>query len=150
MHVAAWKADKTWSAPSQDDRQLRLLVRTAAARLSVLFPSGDWQCAYTHARFLKHDDGTPLDSVRNLGQVREQQCQLPLGVPWSSPEKNDRRSRLPAQSEERAKVRVGRNDGPFLAGSTVEDLLVASGVHAVLADVHGIVTGTCQALCDDR
>jgi len=66
------------------------------------------------------------------------------------PEEDDRRPGFLPRREERSEIGVGGDDDAILIGGSVEDCVVGGGLHAELADVHGVVPEERELSGDDR
>lgn len=68
----------------------------------------------------------------------------------SSSEEHDGRNALAAESEQRAEVCIGGDEEAVLVAGAFEDLLVARGLHVVVADAGCIVARVGEPLRDQR
>ena len=68
----------------------------------------------------------------------------------AAPEEQERGLAVAAEREQGREVGVGGDDDPVLGACPFGDLLVASGLEAVVANMGGLVPGRHKALGDAR
>jgi hypothetical protein len=92
----------------------------------------------------------PCCSLLQARQIGQQQRRLTVWPPFVfSSEEHHGRIALVSQCQQRSEIGVGRNhDAYFLLGA-LENLVIGSGLHAVIADVYGVVPVFPQLLDDD-
>ncbi len=111
----------------------------------------DREYAYSDALGLEYDDASLGEALFYGGVVGEEKRRLTFRSAFgSSPEEHDGREALPAKSEQRAEAGVGGDEDAVLVAGSLEDLLVARRLQAILADVTCVVTGGDKSLRDQR
>lgn len=94
---------------------------------------------------LDDDQGTGGEVGFNRFEIRQQDLSLALRASLCSVAKQDDRGRcLPARCEQRAEIRVGRDDYALLLLSAGEDRLVGRRLEVVVADMDCIVASALE------
>ena len=121
--------------------------------VAVLAPAlrGERKPAHTQTVGLENDDAPFGEIDLYRWHVREEERDLLLGSSLgSASEEDDGGESLPAMRKQRPEVGVGRDEHTVFFFCALEDLLVAGGLHAVVANVDRVVAGVLKPLGDGR
>jgi len=109
------------------------------------------QLADSHARPFKNDDTSLVEMTLHPWKVGEEHFDLPTRHAGRCvPEEDHRRPRVSPQCEQGPKVGVRGDDHTSFALGSLEDLRVARGLHAVVADVNRVMARGAQASGNNR
>lgn len=111
--------------------------------------AGDRKFANPYAFFFYHDDAADFEMLFQRGELAEEEPRLFLGAASGEPPKED--DGWPfriTKGEKGAEVRVCGDDGLLFPRGEVEDFFVGGGLHYVVPDVFGVVSGFSQDFGD--
>ena len=111
----------------------------------------DWQPADSDTVFLYHDDAALFEVFSETRQlIEEESCLISGATARDSAEDNEGRLVRLAEGQKGAEVRARGDDDPFFPRGLIEYLLVRRGLHTVVPDVSGLVSGLPQKVSDAR
>jgi hypothetical protein len=122
-------------------------IGSARSGVTGIGTATDGKLAETQPRALDDDDRSTPKGLLDGRQARGDNGDLFRGaLRRLSPEENDRGRCRFTQRQQRAEVRVSRDDHPRFECSTLEGRFVRGGLHAVVEDVNGVVTRSAESV----